>query len=482
MRIGLIRFPSLWDPPCWERLKSRVRLAFAGAHTAKPHHLAWLAGLIGLPLAHYWLLAKVEPFYSSIYCFLWWFYIFVADFFVFLLRGQSLLRDRPREFLFLSIWSVPVWLLFEMVNLRLENWYYVMSPYDFSVGLIFLVLAFGTVLPGLFVTAELVIGLIEKFAPGAAIKGPPLTIHRWNIGLQLAIGIVMLLLLLLYPKNCFCLAWGFAFFLADPICYWLSRKEPNHQGRSLLGQLAAGDNTRLVALLVAGFICGGLWEAWNLHARTKWIYSVPFFDEIKLGEMPVLGFLGFPPFALECYALVNLLGLLRGGRNWELSATENRVRPGMSRRTFTMCCLIMPLGILIADFASQSTVRSYSLPLDYYFSRELGEQGITALRNRDALQGDRFLMLKERPPEIDPGLYARMRRIATMGELKGMGLAKALALEKLNIVRPDDLAAQNPTKLAEELKRLGLPVRLEEVKVWIRAAQRSADIHVGLQL
>src|SRR5205085_3102565 len=44
------------------------------------HRLAWAVGLIGLPLSHYWLAAKVEPFYSSIYCFLWWSYIFAVDF------------------------------------------------------------------------------------------------------------------------------------------------------------------------------------------------------------------------------------------------------------------------------------------------------------------------------------------------------------------------------------------------------------------
>ena len=82
------------------------------------HRLAWAAGIIGLPLSHYWLLEKIEPFYSSIYCFLWWSYIFAADFAVWKLRGTSLLRDRPKEFLFLSIWSVPVWMVFEAVNLH----------------------------------------------------------------------------------------------------------------------------------------------------------------------------------------------------------------------------------------------------------------------------------------------------------------------------------------------------------------------------
>src|ERR1051326_3749295 len=74
------------------------------------HRLAWAAGIIGLPFSHYWLAAQVEPFYSSIYCFLWWSYIFAADFAVYKLRGTSLLRDRPKEFLFLMFWSVPVWM------------------------------------------------------------------------------------------------------------------------------------------------------------------------------------------------------------------------------------------------------------------------------------------------------------------------------------------------------------------------------------
>src|SRR5688500_6417652 len=131
-------------------------------HPLGLHRLAWVAGLIGLPLSHYWLVAKVEPFYSSIYCFLWWSYIFAADFLVWKLRGTSLLRDRPKEFLFLTIWSVPHWMLFEAVNLRIHNWYYVMVPWSFSWGMLFLIFAFGTVLPGIFETMELVVVLIEK--------------------------------------------------------------------------------------------------------------------------------------------------------------------------------------------------------------------------------------------------------------------------------------------------------------------------------
>ncbi|MGA2540368.1 MAG: DUF4332 domain-containing protein [Verrucomicrobiota bacterium] len=441
----------------------------------KLHRLAWVAGMVGLLLSHYWLVAQIEPFYSSIYCFLWWSYILAVDFAVYRLRGHSLLRDQPREFLFLAVWSVPVWLVFELANLRLQNWYYVMAPYGFSWGTLYLVLAFATVLPGLFETTSLVLALLEKFVPGGSIRGRPFAVSRLNLGLQLALGGTMLALMLAFPRNCFCLVWGFAYFLTDPICYWVRRAEKNHAGRSLLGQLAAGDNTRLVALLVAGFICGGLWEAWNLGARTKWIYSVPFFDELKLGEMPVLGFLGFPPFALECYTLVNFLSLFRDGRNWELSAPENAARRGMPAGGVALGAVLLPLGILCACAAiavERTTVASYATPLDWCFSQELGKQGVNALQERQALQGNQFLRLKERPPEIDPALFARMRRVASLGELKGMGLKNALALEKLGIKGVEDLARQNPEELLLQLGALHQKVRLEEVKIWIRAAKR----------
>jgi hypothetical protein len=440
----------------------------------KLHRLAWVAGLIGLPLSHYWLAAQVEPFYSSIYCFLWWSYIFAVDFAVCRLRGHSLLRDQPREFLILTVWSVPVWLVFEMANLRLRNWYYVMSPISFSWSTIYLFLAFATVLPGLFETTSLLLALIGKFVPGGKVPGRPFVISPANIELQAALGVVMLALALAFPKVCFCLVWGFAYFLADSICYGVWRAEKNHVGRSLMGQLAAGDNTRLLALLAAGFICGGLWEAWNLGARTKWIYSVPFFDELKIGEMPVLGFAGFPPFALECYAMVNALSLLRRGRNWELSARENRQRPGMPHWGVALCAVLLPLIVLggAVAIAIGGTVASYSTPLDRYFSRQLGAEGVKVLREKDALQGNRFLKLKERPPEIDPALFARMRRVASMAELKGMGLKNALALEKLGIKEVPDLARQNPVDLLNQLGAVVSHVRLEEVKIWIRQAQR----------
>ena len=64
-----------------------------------------------------------------------------------------------------------------------------------------------------------------------------------------------------------------------------------------LRQLERGDYGQTLRLLLAGLIAGLFWEFFNFWARAKWIYTVPFFDELKLFEMPVAGFLGFPPRA-----------------------------------------------------------------------------------------------------------------------------------------------------------------------------------------
>ena len=60
---------------------------------------------------------------------------------------------------------------------------------------------------------------------------------------------------------------------------------------------------RLINLMLSGLICGVIWEFWNYWSGTKWIYNVPILPDLKIFEMPVLGFGGFPPFAVECFVM-----------------------------------------------------------------------------------------------------------------------------------------------------------------------------------
>ena len=98
------------------------------------------------------MLRGIEPISTYFYGFAWWTYI------VFLsgvnhLRGKnSLLLDNPREFLWIFLFSTPVWLFFEIYNFRLNNWEYVGIPIEMYVRWPGYLISFGTVLPGLFET------------------------------------------------------------------------------------------------------------------------------------------------------------------------------------------------------------------------------------------------------------------------------------------------------------------------------------------
>lgn len=113
----------------------------------------------------------------------------------------------------------------------------------------------------------------------------------------------MLLLPLLLPTIFFPLVWLGFIFLLDPL---------NYRGgaESILRDLEQGAPRNLCLLLLSGLLCGGFWECWNFWAGAKWIYTVPYLGFFKIFEMPLLGFLGFPPFAVECYVLVNTFFLL----------------------------------------------------------------------------------------------------------------------------------------------------------------------------
>jgi hypothetical protein len=90
--------------------------------------------------------------------------------------------------------------------------------------------------------------------------------------------------------------WLGFIFLLDPINAWLG-------GESLWTDIRGGNYDRLINLSLSGLLCGVLWEFWNYWSHAKWIYTVPIMENLKVFEMPVPGYLGFPAFALECFTM-----------------------------------------------------------------------------------------------------------------------------------------------------------------------------------
>jgi hypothetical protein len=261
----------------------------------------WL-GILLLILSEYCLLRRIEPFTTWFYCFAWWSYILIADNLLLKYRGWSLIHNKRREFWGMIPISVFVWLIFESYNFIIRNWSYNLAPPQIWHRWPGYVAAFSTVLPGIFITSDLVELLFRRSTRTPASGYEALTARPSTrpSGLFIFAGLVLTIAPLVWPRYLFAAVWLGPIFLLDPMLERVGI-------RSLSLDISSGDRRRLWSLLLGGWVCGGMWEFWNYWAGSKWTYSVPFLGHFKIFEMPILGFLGFPPFALECWILYHLL-------------------------------------------------------------------------------------------------------------------------------------------------------------------------------
>lgn len=264
--------------------------------------LSRLTGLFGggmFACAVWGLSQDVEPLATWFFSFAWWSYILLADAVIFARQGQSLLMTRLPELPKLVRTSVTCWLLFEVFNFSLGNWHYLGLPQSLHWRWLGYLVAFATVIPGVFQTRD----LLAAFGVLARVRGPARELGTAWMPPATILGLVMLLLPFLWPRYFFPLPWlAFIFFL-EPFCYLGG-------GKSLWAEWCRGERREVYLLLLAGLICGFFWESWNYWAKARWVYTLPFFQAGKIFEMPVLGYLGFPPFALECAVMYNFLTLV----------------------------------------------------------------------------------------------------------------------------------------------------------------------------
>lgn len=261
------------------------------------------------------MFAKIEPFWSWHTPIAWTGFILFADAWIWKRRGESPIRNDRAEFLFLTLASIPLWIVFELYNkYTLWNWHYVGLPAVLLVRYFGYAWAFATIWPAILVTGELVGALRDRRAPDYRRQDPgkvPLDAIAWA---SIAAGAIMLIVPIVYRSPWLAApVWLGFIFLLDPI--------NAHTGEeSLRGDFRAGHPGRLINLVTAGFMCGLLWEFWNYWAHTKWVYTVPVPPDIKLFEMPLAGYLGFPAFALECFVMYVFLRRLLWRGSWRPTA------------------------------------------------------------------------------------------------------------------------------------------------------------------
>lgn len=274
-----------------------------------PSHAYLGAGIWLLALAG--SLAGAEWVRAWFYQLAWWGYIILVDALIARRTGSSLLRHRPKDFLLLAWVSVAFWLAFELVNLRLHNWHYVGVARDTLPRWAGAFVAYATVLPGVHLTQELLRSLGLKL--GSRVKPIPPT-RAWYPWFLAAVAI-FIFLPMLWPRLFFPLVWGALVLLLEPLNHY-------HGAPSFMAAWERGDLSPLSRWLAAGLLCGLFWESWNWLAGARWAYTIPWLAEPKLFAMPLAGYLGFPPFALECAVFINSLTLLRQRRRlaWALLA------------------------------------------------------------------------------------------------------------------------------------------------------------------
>ncbi|OYV67516.1 MAG: hypothetical protein B7Z74_09520, partial [Deltaproteobacteria bacterium 21-66-5] len=250
-----------------------------------------LGAAIGLALR------GIEPVATWLYEAAWYPTIVLMAALVARREGRDPLSANPLHAVSLFAWSAVFWYFFELLNWRLSDWYYVNVPADRMARWIGISLAFATVLPAIFLAAR----VLQSWGVLVTVRTVPMRVTRAGLRLTSAAGVVFLVLPLLWPKWFFPLVWGATTLLAEPALFVRERRW------SLIGDLERGEAGRILRLLVGGAAIGLLWELYNSLARSRWIYTVPGLDRLKVFEMPLLGFLGFPVFALECWSVFHLL-------------------------------------------------------------------------------------------------------------------------------------------------------------------------------
>ncbi|MFB3884170.1 MAG: DUF4332 domain-containing protein [Thermodesulfobacteriota bacterium] len=432
-----------------------------------------ILGISLLILSELFLFKKIEPFYSWFYCFAWWSYILTIDAIIYHLKGNSLILSRTKEFFLMIPWSIFIWLIFEAANLSLKNWYYINLPNSTVERWMGYAVAYGTVLPGIFETTELLetIGLFKESRVKKA---------RFSSGDRaffVPLGVLCLISSVAIPKYFFPLIWVGFIFLLEPV-------NDRFGGRSLLKDLEEGNPRKIYLLLTAGLICGLLWEFWNFWSLSKWIYTVPFFEEIKGFEMPALGFLGFLPFAVQVYVMYNFVSLFRSGRGWEEPTYS--LHPEKKTRVFTgilIAIFLISFCILIFKSIDLRTVDSYEVRLrDAYwiepqYRKELPRVGIATLGDLIAKTRDR----EERDELALRLLIPREKLIhwvekARLVRLKGLGTENLSFLERVGIHSVPALASEDPERLYARIERTfqrGPIPRKSKIRIWIKEARKK---------
>ena len=256
-------------------------------------------GLIILLLSFALLFLHVSFIKRWFFIIAWWSFILIIDGINFQRTKSSLLSKSAKDFLFVAYVSVFIWLIFELFNLRLKNWSYHDLPSSLPERWFGYFLAFASVLPAM-KELSLFFGSIlkKKFVLFRIRVTHPL------LKFLFLTGTASIVLALIWPRIFFPLTWLCFIFLLEPVNILMKNE-------TFLKDVEKREWSRFWSWVLTGLAAGFLWEFWNFWAESHWEYSLPYLNFWRVFQMPVFGYTGFLPFALEVFALYELLLSLR---------------------------------------------------------------------------------------------------------------------------------------------------------------------------
>jgi hypothetical protein len=254
----------------------------------------WL-GIALILLGQLLTLVHLRPLSDWWYGICWTGVILAGDAWVERRTGRSLVRDRPRDLLWMAIVSAVLWWGLELANHAMQVWEY--SPSD-DIPIwrqrLRSTYFFATLIPATWVTGMVVLTLW----PVSAARVSRARADSWLArGSCMAVGVVALLSATQLPEFALGLILLGVLMALDPINFARGRQ-------SAWACLMCGGDCRVpVSFAVGAMAMGVVGEMWNYPASPKWTYDVPLIDFAYVFEMPLLGFFGYGLLALTIFAV-----------------------------------------------------------------------------------------------------------------------------------------------------------------------------------
>ena len=234
--------------------------------------------------------------------------------------------------MFLALVSIPLWLVFEVYNLFIRNWYYVGLPENFALRMFGYAWSFATIWPAIFEGAELVAVLragggsggrarvavlpsVPPALPASPCRRPLRRRRRADAGCRRSSC--------RRPSRAI---WRRRSGSASSFCSIRSTRGLAESRCSSIFAQAGGIG--LMNLALSGFLCGVLWEFWNYWSRAKWHYTRADHGEPEDLRDAAARYLGFPAFAIECFTMYVFVR----HRVLACDCTRAGARPGRSDR------------------------------------------------------------------------------------------------------------------------------------------------------